>query len=288
MREGDSIPSGLQHFLWIPLFGVATDPLLLFASRKLWIDVLLSGLVALSIALVFRARHSQSRRTYWLLGAGAGLGLAGLAKLPGLLAGVIGVLILVAGDEKPREKLRRIVLYALPCAALMLPWLITFFATYGVFAPAWLKPDEVTFQHSGFVTQAVALPWFYYIVKLCIVQPLVPVVLILYGLSLRRGLGFDRWMPAFWFLVFLVVPTLQGIAGYGFQMRYVAPLSTSVYAGLLFLPGVIDPQGRRIKTLLLVLVIVYAAMGGAMYLLDSRYDELLSIPELMGVLDFLP
>jgi 4-amino-4-deoxy-L-arabinose transferase-like glycosyltransferase len=287
LREDEASAAGLRQFLWIPLLAVATDPLLAFASRKLWIDVLVSGLVALTLALLFRARRARSRRTAWLLGAGVVLGLAGLAKLPGLMAGLVGMLVLVVGDDRPRDKLRQVALYLAPAVAIMLPWFITFFATYGTFAPDWLKPDEVTFRHSRFVTQAVALPWFYYLVKLCIVQPLVPVVAVAYGLSLRRGLSFDRWMPAIWFLVFLAVPTLQGVTGYGFQMRYVAPLMTGVYAGMLCLPGLIDRQGARIRTQLLVLVILYAAMGGAMYLLDSRYDELLSIPELMGVLDFL-
>lgn len=286
-EEGAAAPAALRHFLWIPLLGVATDPLLTFASRKLWIDVLLAGLIALCLALVVRARRASESRARWLVAAGIVLGLAGMAKLPGLLAGLVGALALAIGEETVRGKLRSVALFLAPAAAISLPWFIVFFATYGTFAPDWLKPDEVTFSHSRFVVQAVALPWFYYIVKLCVVQPLVPIVAFVYALALRRGLGFDRWMPAVWFVLFLAVATFQGLSGYGFQMRYVATLMTAVYAGMLCLPGLIDPQGGRIRTQLMVLVIVYAAMGGAIYLLDSRYDELLSIPELMGVLDFL-
>jgi hypothetical protein len=286
LGDGRGLPAGFHRFAWIPLLGVAVDPLLLFASRKLWIDVLMSGLIALSIALVHRATRAEGRRTLWLLGGGLVLGLAGLAKLPGLMAGGIGLLLIATADAEPRRKLRWLVIYGLPCVLLMLPWLVVFFATYGVLAPDWLTPDAVSLERSRFVARAVGLPWHYYIVKLCILQPLVPVTLVLYGLALGRRPGFERWMPAAWFLLFLVVPTYQGIAGYGFQMRYVAPLMTAVYASLFCHPALYERRHHPLLTSLLVAAITYAAMGGAMYLLDSRYDEFLSIPELMGVLDF--
>lgn len=285
LRRSGTPAEELGSWLWIPLLGVATDPLLAFASRKLWIDALMSGLVALSVALVFRARYARERRRTWLVAAGACLGLAGLAKLPGLLAGVIGVVLLLSGGEGRQRRLRDLLFYAAPAALLVLPWMVIFFNTYGVLAPDWLTPDQVSFDRYRFVSKMVDLPWFYYIVKLCIAQPLVLLVGLAYVLSPRRGPGPARWVPALWFLLFISVATYQGMTGYGFQMRYVTPLSCSVYVGLLCFPALIGPR-ERLRVTVIVLVIFYAAMGGAMYLLDSRYDELLTIPELMGILNF--
>lgn len=285
IRGGDA--PRLPAFAWIPLLGAATDPLLSFASRKLWIDPLMSGLIALSLALVLLGVAEGARhRTRWLLLGGLALGLAGLAKLPALLAAIVGASLILAAPGGARVRMRRVAVYVAPALLLTLPWIVLFWSTYGVPLPTWLRPTEWSVQEYPFIARAVGRPWYYYIVKLCLAQPLFPVVLVLYARAWRRGLRREMWLPLLWIGLFLGVATYQGVNGYGFQMRYVTPLMSAVYIALFCHPVLHRREGDGWAAPLLVAAIVLSSMSGAMYLLDSRYDEFLSVPELMGILRF--
>ena len=263
------------NVLWLALLGVATDPLLAHVSRKLWIDSLLAGLVALALGLVWVALVSIHRRRCLLL-AGVVLGLAGLAKLPGLLALPVAATLVWGGGGSRRERLRDLLLVAVPCALLVLPWLAVFVSTYGVLLPTWLKPDENALQRFPFLAVAVGRPWYFYAVKVALSQPLAIVCL---ALSFRPRPGeFARWAAPLWFFLWLVVTTVQSAGGYGFQMRYLAPLAPSLYAMLLSLRS---PRGF-VRPVIAV-AIAYSAIGSAPYLLTETFDELLSFLELGGL-----
>jgi 4-amino-4-deoxy-L-arabinose transferase-like glycosyltransferase len=263
---------------WLALLGVATDPLLAHVSRKLWIDALLSGLVALALALVWAARVSRRRRLLLLLG-GFVLGLAGLAKLPGLLAAPLAVMLLWNGESSRRERVRDLLLLLAPCALLVLPWLAVFVSTYGVLTPNWLRPDDDALRHYPFLAISVGRPWYYYAAKLAVVQPVAMVGLALYPRQ-PRGSGLSRWVVPAWLLIWLSVSTLQGVGGYGFQMRYVAPLVPSLYAMLLY-----ARTGRYSKPVI-ALAITYGAIGSAPYLIAGQLDELISFAEFAGLVRF--
>jgi len=54
--------SALSPLFWLPLLGIATDPIMTWVSGKLWIDNLHAGLAAMSVALALMAnrfRHAQ-------------------------------------------------------------------------------------------------------------------------------------------------------------------------------------------------------------------------------------
>jgi hypothetical protein len=90
---------------WLPVLGVAADPLLMFVSRRIWIDSLLSGLVALRRSAGDRrrttpafARRATARRPY--LGIdGDGFQMRHIA--PAVAAVYVIVLALVIERERP-------------------------------------------------------------------------------------------------------------------------------------------------------------------------------------------
>ncbi len=282
LARSDGGTGAVQRFLWLPLLGVATDPILTHVSRKLWIDSLFTGLAALALALVYVALDSRHRRR-WLVVAGVVLGLAGLAKVPALLVAAVIALLLFGAGGSWQERIKDLLCVALPATLLVLPWFVAFVATYGVLTPTWLEPDDYALQRFPFVAAAVARPWYYYLVKLCLVQPLAVVAVALY---VRGDHGLRRFAPLVWFLLYLGVNTFQGATGYGFQMRYLAPLTPAVYVMLCCHPS-LTRGGRNGWVLpLLSLGIVYAAIQTTTYLLSARYDELMSFLEFAGWVRF--
>ena len=269
---------GQEDVLWLPLLGVASDPLLTHVARKLWIDSLLAGLVALALALVWAARVSTRRRLLTVVG-GLVLGLAGLAKLTGLLGGLVACAIVWSGPGSRREKWRDLLYFAIPCGLLVLPWLVLFVSTYGVLTPNWLKPDPDALHRYPFLAIASGRPWHYYITKLALAEPIFALGIGLCLLRPRKE-GAARWATLAWPLLWLVVSTIQSASGYGFQMRYLAPLAPSLYV-MLLLCG--QSRGGLLRPVI-ALALTYGAMGTTVYLLTERLDELLSLPELAGLL----
>lgn len=285
-RSGDR--ARLRELFWLVLLGVTLDPLLIFISRKLWIDSLLAGLVSLSIALVYLAVHRSGARGpapgRFLLWAGVVLGLAGLAKLPALLAGVIGLAVIATLSAPWRQRLRAAAFFTTPVVLLLLPWLLLFLWTYGVLMPTWLKPDAWALGNFPLVAEAVGRPWYYYGAKLLLAQPAVLFLLVLIP-GLLRGGARERAVPVLWFLLFLSVATFQGLTGYGFQMRYVAMILPSVYVAL-FCHPLLHGSRRRWAVPVLWGCIFYATLGGSMYFMADRTDEFLTLWEAFGPLRF--
>ena len=272
-----------RNLLWLILLGVSMDPLLIFISRKLWIDSLLTGLTSLSIALVYLSVDGSGKKRT-LLWAGLALGLAGLAKLPGVAAAAIGLLLIGAMQTTPKRKLHVALLLVAPAVILLVPWLLIFLRTYGVLLPTWLKPDPWALDHFPLVAEAVARPWYYYIAKLCLAQPFVLFLLVLFPVATRGGAK-ERWIPLSWFLLFLGIATYQGVTGYGFQMRYVAPLIPSAYVAMFCHPLLLGSQ-RRWAVPVFTGAILYAMLGGAVYLMANRHDEFLTLFEAFGPVRF--
>lgn len=270
---------GAVDLLWLALLGVATDPLLALVSRKLWIDPLLAGLVSLALALVWAARVSPRRRLLLVLG-GLALGLAGLAKLPGLTVAPVAAMIVWAGSGSRRERLRDLLLVATPCALLVLPWIVLFVATYGTLTPTWLSRDEYAVRHYPFLAAAVGRPWYYYPAKLALAEP---VAIAGIALSFRRPRedGPGRFVAPAWILVWLLAYTIQGLGGYGFLMRYVAPVVPAIYVLLLS----VRSPGNFVRPAI-ALALAYGAIESLPYLLSPRFDELVSFPELAGLVRF--
>jgi 4-amino-4-deoxy-L-arabinose transferase-like glycosyltransferase len=277
-----NVPDSERHSMaqWLPVIGICLDPLLLFISRKLWIDSLLSGLCAVSIAAFFCARYSQ-RRSLWLVAGSVLFGLAGLSKMTALILTPVVVYLILTPDGPRQSRVKDLCLGCLPALLLASPWYIAFYHTYGVFIPSWIKPDEWSVEHYPFVRIALERTPAYYFLKLIAIAPVTLLSLGIYGL--RKSLWSSRifLVPVIWFLLCFIIISYLGVQGQGFQMRYIALLIPSIY---LMLYAFLNRfwRGHELVSIGVLLLLVYGGMTGAVYLATPNFDEIYSPLEAIG------
>ena len=266
---------------WLPVLGVAADPFLMFVSRRIWIDSLLAGLVAIAMATAVIAEGRRRRIT--LAVAGFLLGLAALAKLTALI--LFPVLVLAAIREDATWKQRGVssLAIAVPAALLFTPWLILFYVWNGVFVPSWVKPDAALMENFPFVRAAVERPWYYYLIKLTLIMPLWLVSLWPLVRDRVRWRDGVTQAAAGWFLIFVAALTLMGIDGYGFQTRHIAPAIAAVYVMVMLV--LLDGE-RPVFLLACALTMLIGTVTGAMHLMVPQLDEILSLLRVGGLAAF--
>jgi Glycosyltransferase family 87 len=288
---------------WLPVLGVSADPLLMFVSRRIWIDSLLSGLVALSVALLVSAQgpsppsparlrgasppppgglRRAGRRTM-LAVAGGLLGLAGLTKLTALILLPVFLFFCVRDEDTWKERVTAMATVLLPVALFVVPWLIVFYQKNGVFVPSWVKPDATLMQLYPFVRIAVERPWYYYAVKLVLIMPLALVAA--WALARERALWTNRTVQiaVSWFLVVLVTLTYLGVDGYGFQMRHIAPAVGALYVIVLVM---VSERERPLLLMVCGFTMLVGSVTGAMHLLAPQFDEIVSLGRVAGLIDY--
>jgi 4-amino-4-deoxy-L-arabinose transferase-like glycosyltransferase len=276
-QPGSEVTAASPRF-WLPVMGVAADPLLMFVSKRLWIDGLLAGLVALGMAILL---HADGRRRRSVLAlAGLVLGLAALAKLTALLLAPLFLVIAVKTDTNWRARARSALAVGLPVVVLVVPWLLAFHAASGVFIASWIRPDARSLELFPFLRTVVERPWYYYVTTLISIMPL---ALVAAWVLTRRTAWqhFDMQVVAGWFGLYVLAQTLLGLDGYGFQMRHIAPAVAAVYAVVLL--ALIECE-RAMLMLAAAVAIVIGAVTGAMHLLAPQFDEMTSIPMIAWLL----
>ncbi len=262
-----------QLFFWLPVIGMTLDPFLIFLGRKLWIDGLLAGLCATSMAFFFCARYSP-RRTIYLIAGGALFGLAGLAKLPALALGPVILFLILTPENAKRRPVRDLCLGFLPALVVMLPWFILFYRTYGVLIPGWTKPDDWTMQRYPMVRAAVERTPLYYLGRLAALQPVILPCLVLYMVRPALCKKAASALPLFWFLIIFLAISYVGLAGQGFQMRFLAPLFPAIYLMVYVLMSGWGDSGRETWAMLILLVFIFAGINGSLYLVLPQFDEI--------------
>ena len=263
---------------WLPVIGVAADPLLMFVSKRLWIDGLLAGLVALGMAILLHAGGRRRRSVLAL--AGLVLGLAALAKLTALILVPLFLFVAVKTDTNWRARALSALAVGLPVVVLVVPWLLAFHAASGVFIASWIRPDARSLELFPFLRTVVERPGYYYFTTLISIMPLALVA----AWVLASRTAWQRsatQVVAAWFGLYVLAQTLLGLDGYGFQMRHIAPAVAAVYAVVLL--ALIERE-RAMLMLAAALAIVIGAVTGAMHLLAPQFDEMTSIPMIAWLL----
>jgi hypothetical protein len=266
---------------WLPVVAASADPLLIFVSRRLWIDSLAGGLAALAIATVLIA--GGKRRRALLAAGGALLGLAALAKLTTLILVPVCVLAGTRADTTGKERAISIAAMLLPAAVLVAPWMLLFYQQYGVLAPSWVKPDARLMELFPFVRAAVDRPWYYYGAKLALIMPLslIAVWLVIRERELWRDAAIQT--AAAWLAIFVGVLTFLGIDGYGFQMRHITPAIAAIY--VIVLVALLERE-RPILLMACGLSMLVGTVTGAMHLLVPEFDEIVSLLRIAGFAAF--
>lgn len=284
---GDDGPA--RRALAIPLLGVALDPVLTHVGRKLWIDALLAGSCAMAIALAVAAAGADTLRPRRKLFAGSGIaiGLAGLAKLPGLLASPVVAFAALTRRAPWRDRVIDLATAALPALILVVPWFVVFYRTYGTLFPSWTTPDAAMLARFPLMASAVAQPWWFFVAKLPTVAPVFVVGVALFALAAARERpSATAWTAALWLAAFFVAFTWTGATRYSFQMRYLAPLCPALYLLPIATRAWYAPEtAKRVRTIVAVAV-AWGAIAAIPSLISDRPDELLGPLELLGWIRF--
>jgi len=299
--------SALSPLFWIPLLGIATDPIMTYVSGILWIDNLHAGWAALAVAFTMMAGSAQRPKLMYIF-AGILLGLALLSKVTsGIIIPIIIYVILVSESDK-KSKFQALLLGAVPALVLSLPWYVPHFFTMGEIplirsgaVPEFqamldnMSPEQLAaYKESArcrFCDTANNSPWYYTIAKLPLLAPLIFLSIVFYLIfdsvyvrTLDKFKQLNFIIPFAWFLlVFSIAVSLHLVIH-----RRLTILVASIYV-MFYMLIVFSEKYRPLKKfqnpLLLLgsISIIYGAMTGGYYLFKGNYAEIFSIPELIGL-----
>jgi len=299
--------SALSPLFWIPLLGIATDPIMTYVSGILWIDNLHAGWAALAVAFTMMAGSAQHPKLMYIF-AGILLGLALLSKVTsGIIIPIIIYVVLVSESDK-KSKFQALLLGAVPALVLSLPWYVPLYYTmgdipliHGGTSPEYqamianMSPEELAaYKESarcGFCDTADNSPWYYTIAKLPLIAPLVLLGVVFYLIfdsvyvkTLDKFKQLNFIIPFAWFLlVFSIAVSLHLVIH-----RRLTILVASIYVMfymLVVFSEKYSPLKKYQNPLLLLgsISIIYGAMTGGYYLFKGNYAEIFSIPELIGL-----
>jgi len=267
---------GTEFTLWLPVLAVAVDPLMMFCSRKLWLDSLVGGFDALAIGLT--ALAIERRRMTWMIGAGIAFGLAGLTKLTGLvpIASAAVWVLFAWGSHQGRTRMAATLVA--PVIVLVLPWLVLFRMKTGVWLPGWVAPNPESIAAFSHVARSIERGWHYYVIQSALIAP-VSIACAIRAFTLRgeparrAALGWGNLAVAG------VAMIVLGVGGMGMQMRYVTPCVSGLYALLAAQLSATDERRSFFPAIVLICV-AYGCIQTGFYLQAVEFDEIVSLPEM--------
>ena len=124
--------SAFSPLFWIPLLGIATDPIMTYVSGILWIDNLHAGWAALAVAFTMMASSARYPKLIYIF-AGILLGLALLSKVTAAIIIPIIVYVILVSETGKKNKIQALILGAVPALILSLPWYVPLYFTMGDF-----------------------------------------------------------------------------------------------------------------------------------------------------------
>jgi hypothetical protein len=276
-------PAGFRNrcvFL-LPLAAAATDPLMNFIARKIWMDNLLAGATSLALCLAWLGGRNERWRT-WLFAAGGVAAFACSLKVTASIA--LPFVAWVAIPKDRREAMTRLTVTLLPGALVLGAWFLYFRARTGVWLPYWTRPDEAFLNANPFVAASASQSISSYLVKVLACMPFFVVLLLsipFFRVPFRSTL---EKMSSGWILSSLALFTLLGTAGFAKEARYLAPLVPAV-CWLFYSRYEAETPSTATRNDQIFPLFLLATLGGAMlagyYLLVPQYDEILSPIELL-------
>ncbi len=249
-----------ERALWAA-FLVAACPVMWFVSQKIWIDNMLILMVTASVAAMSWAADARRPSAYAV--AGAVFGLAFLSKGTALLALLPLAALAVQRDAEGVTR-AKVAAFLVPAIALGGWWELTLEVQNREWLPSAL-PNADMVARFPFVAEAVARPWYSYPLTLVTITP---VYLLALGAVWRRQ---TRDLPvAAWFVAFWVGATAFGLAGGGYQTRYLAP----AYPALALITADQISRLRAPAMVGAVALVGYGMMNGLLYaVLDTPHVD---------------
>jgi 4-amino-4-deoxy-L-arabinose transferase-like glycosyltransferase len=264
----------------LALAGVTLDPILSFCSRRVWMDNLVAGFVALAFAglLIFLSRRQQ---VGWLVCAGLAIAMAVGTKLIAILFLPILMLALLWG-RNPLKEWKPALVLSVPAAVVFAVWEMVFFRATGVWFPNWLAIGEDLLKANPFVAHQVSASPIYLWESMIEVAP---VTLLILPVALWEALRHRSRLTILLLgagVLYVTLLTVLGMRGVSKEARY---LSLAMPFWYMTFFGLRSMQGRHPLFLVSVgLAIVAGAMLSGFYFFALAYDEPLSAFALMEAL----
>ena len=279
-----------DRFLALILFLVVFDPILVFCSRKIWLDSCLASFAALSVACFYEAFETGKKRIQVLLFAGAGFFFA-CSVLTKIIAGVMAPVFLLIFWQKgffrnfDRDKGVYLAWFFGPLILLLAPWFIQFFSVYGSFVPHWIYKSSGPASENAFITMVTNRPWYYYLKELVLIYPALPLlgaVLVLVGnkkLFLSQAKEFALFVWFAFYLAVIIYISQERL----FLIRYLALLIPPMYAWLGLAAAKIQPSkfSSALVHSLFLLFLALNAMACFFYLFMFEMADMKSLFEII-------
>ncbi|HWL92769.1 MAG TPA: hypothetical protein VNT79_04475 [Phycisphaerae bacterium] len=268
-----------QLFLWLPVLGVAVDPILTLTARKIWPDNLAGGFCALSAGFCFLAAYRGSAGP--ALVGGVFAAFAALSKLPGLLALPVGSAVLWFAVERGKHRAALIGGFVAPQIVLVGLWLFVFHREYGVFLPDWIMPDSALRALSSHVERAMQRPIWYYAGQTLLVAP-VSGVIVVTMFAVRGGMP-SRVLRIglLWLVLGYVALMMLQIMGQGAQLRFLTPIAAGWYVCMYGVLRRADANRSLLGVTFLAAVLYSVSTAGFFLVQGLAYDDIVSVPEMM-------
>lgn len=278
--------------LLMVLLLAATDPIMVFASNKIWLDSLTAGWASLSMFLFWKACSEEvfGRKIRYAFFSSLVLGAAVLTKVTTVLLGPFYALLLIRYALKAPTK--KGILFGsaslLPALALTLPWFLLTYIQYGKLIDTPVLPEGLI-QTNPYIQMVISRPPYFYLKEIVLITPIIlfPFIHSLIGI---RKLTFHAC--TLWISFFSVIGGFTCFAlvyHQAYVVRYLTLTSIPFYLilGLYFGNRLFkareneDPKPAAGATLfkyfLLFLTLILNSMTCMFHIIQYRFDDLLSL-----------
>jgi len=275
----------------------AVDPILMFTSKKIWLDAPASGLAALSMYVYWRAcleEGFKSKIRYALL-ASVILGAAVMTKVPAVLVAPFFALFYFkhCAGLPGKKGLQVLLASALPVLVITFPWFLLNYIHTGKLIDTPILPQTLI-DSSRYIRRVIDRPSYYYLKEVVL---LTPVIVFPFIHSLRFVNRLSFLCVSLWITLFSVIGgyTYFAVAyDQAYVMRYLAPIGLPFYLllGLYVEDRMVRDGGSTaggeaaapalFKTVLCLLTLILSAMTSVLFIFRYDADELFSVIEILA------
>ncbi|HEX8965588.1 MAG TPA: glycosyltransferase family 39 protein [Patescibacteria group bacterium] len=223
------------------------SPMLLLTATKLHLDLLMTLFIVL--AFYFEAVSFETQKKKDIIFSGICITLALLTRYTAILA----VPFLLFWAIQKRVEVKKIALFFLPMVVFGL-WLLYFFAKQGFIGFTSTAPTAESILHYPFLYLTVKVrKWYFYFTSIFLVNPSLLFLFWYAKKSIYKKINFSVILFGAFALTLLVAMTIMGVAGYGFQMRYIV----AVEPFLLIIIAMLPIEKNKSVSFLLLLFLVH-------------------------------
>lgn len=286
-----------DHFTILLIVALAaTDPIMVFASRKIWLDSLVAGLTGISMFFFWHAclKEDYRKKIYYFVFSGILLGAAILTKVPAVLLGPFYALIFIKYHYKQPvvKNITFLLATLIPVIAITFPWFLETYLYYGKLMDTQTLPKELL-EKNKYLLMVTSRPYYYYLREIVLITP---VILFPIYVSIKHIKGISFFALTLWFSIFSVIGgyTYFAISHHqAYVMRYLTLLCVPFYLLLALYYGNRIQSSNHVtnqeevssiniyKYTVLILALTLNSMTCLFYIIQYKYDTLYSLYEIL-------